>query len=217
MNTYSLHWAKSNCKFTSELRSTCALQVTQNDQARFDELSAPKIIRRMLMDFSQLIEKRYSVRLYRHNLVEQEKLQKVLEAARLAPTAANHQPFQLIIVHTGDRKAELQSIYSKPWFSEAPLVICVAGIPGLGWVRADGKPYLDVDAAIVMTHIMLAAAELGLGTCCIASFDIQAARRVLGLPKEVEPILFTPLGYPSDQPEPKERKPLTELVRYERW
>jgi nitroreductase len=84
-------------------------------------------------------------------------------------------------------------------------------------VRADGKPYLDVDAAIYMTYIMLAATEQGLGTCCIASFDIQAARLVLGLPADVEPILFTPLGYPAVQPEPKERKSLSELVRYENW
>jgi len=169
------------------------------------------------MDFSQLIAKRYSVRAYKPDPVEPGQLQKVLEAVRMAPSAANYQPIQLIVIHTAGRQDELGRIYSKPWFCEAPLVVCVAGIPALGWVRADGKPYLDVDAAIVMTYIMLAATEQGLGTCCIASFDIQAARRVLGLPADVEPILFTPLGYSAVQPEPKERKPLSELVRYDQW
>jgi nitroreductase len=169
------------------------------------------------MDFSQLISKRYSIRAYKHDPVEPDQLQKVLEAARMAPSAANNQPIQLIVIHTAGRQVELGRIYSKPWFCEAPLVICVAGIPALGWVRADGKSYLDVDAAIYMTYIMLAATEQGLGTCCIASFDIQAARQVLSLPADIEPILFTPLGYPAGPPEPKDRKPLTELVRYEHW
>jgi nitroreductase len=68
-----------------------------------------------------------------------------------------------------------------------------------------------------MDHLVLAATELGLGTCWIAAFDPGAARQVLGLPDGVEPIAFTPLGYPADQPGPKQRKPLAELVRYERW
>ena len=71
--------------------------------------------------------------------------------------------------------------------------------------------------AIVMDHLILAAADLGLGTCWIAAFDPVAAREVLGLPDDVEPIAFTPLGYPADEPKPKKRKALTELVRYERW
>lgn len=74
-----------------------------------------------------------------------------------------------------------------------------------------------MDAIIVMDHMILAAAELGLGTCWIAAFDPVAAREILGLPPDSEPLLFTPLGYPADQPKPKERRPLSELVRYERW
>jgi nitroreductase len=74
-----------------------------------------------------------------------------------------------------------------------------------------------VDAAIAFDHLILAAAEHGLGTCWIAAFDPQAAREVLDLPAEVEPICFTPLGYPAAAPAPKERRPLSELVRYGRW
>jgi nitroreductase len=169
------------------------------------------------MEFSELVAKRYSVRAYKPDPVEDEKLQQVLEAARLAPTAANSQPFQIIVIHTAGREAELSRIYGRDWFVQAPLVLCACGIPARGWVRKDGKNYTDVDVAIVVDHLILAAANAGLGTCWIGAFDATAARQVLHLPDDVEPIAFTPLGYPADQPGPKKRQPLSELVRYERW
>ncbi len=169
------------------------------------------------MEFWELISKRYSVRAYKPDPVEEDKLQRVLEAARLAPTAANRQPFQLVVIHTAGREAELQRIYQRGWFTDAPLILCACAIPAEGWVRMDGKPYTDVDVAIAMDHLILTATTLGLGTCWIAAFDPKAAREVLGLPDEVEPVVFTPLGYPADQPRAKKRKPLSELVRYERW
>lgn len=169
------------------------------------------------MEFAELIHKRYSVRAYRPDPVEDEKLRQVLEAARLAPTAANRQPFQIIVVHTAGRRKEMGRIYQREWFTQAPLLLCACGVPRLGWVRADNRRYLDVDVAIVMDHLILAAADLGLGTCWVAAFNAGAARDVLGLPEEVEPLIFTPLGYPADEAQSKERKPLEELVRYERW
>jgi len=169
------------------------------------------------MEYFNLISKRYSVRSYKPDPVEDEKLQKVLEAARLAPTADNRQPFQLIIIHTSGKEADLRKIYNRDWFLQAPLIICAVGVPRLSWVRRDNRRYLDVDVAIVMDHLILEATNLGLGTCWIAAFNSSAARDVLGLPEEIEPLIFTPLGYPADQPSMKTRKPLTELVRYERW
>jgi nitroreductase len=169
------------------------------------------------MEFSELIRKRYSVRTYKPDPVEDEKLGQVLEAMRLAPTAANRQPFQFIVIHTAGRGAELRRIYDREWFVQAPLIICACGVPGLNWVRSDGKNYNYVDVAIAMDHLVLAAADQGLGTCWIAAIDPAAARDVLGLPASVEPVAFTPLGYPADQPGPKERKPLRDLVRYEQW
>ena len=169
------------------------------------------------MEFSELIRKRYSVRAYLPGPVEEGKLQQVLEAMRLAPSADNRQPFQFVVMHTIGREAELRRIYPRAWFVQAPLIICACGVPAQNWVRRDGKNYNDVDVAIAMDHLVLAAAELGLGTCWIAAFDPAAAREVLGLPEGVEPIAFTPLGYPADQPAPKQRKALSELVRYERW
>lgn len=169
------------------------------------------------MDFFELARRRYSVRSYKSAPVEDEKLDRILEAARLAPTAANRQPFQLIVVHTANLQAELLRIYNKSWFVEPPLVICGCGIPAKNWVRKDGKNYNDVDVAIVMDHLIMAAAAAGLGTCWIAAFDPTAAKEVLGLPEGVEPVAFTPLGYAADRPPRKKRKPLSELVRYEKW
>jgi nitroreductase len=169
------------------------------------------------VDFAELIQRRYSVRAYKPDPVDEALLRRVLEAVRLAPSAANRQPYQFIVIHTQGREAELKSIYHRSWFVQAPLVICACGVPAQNWVRRDGKNYNDVDVAIAMDHLVLAATELGLGTCWVAAFDPAAARRVLGLPQDVEPIAFTPLGYSADQPEPKRRKDLSELVRHERW
>jgi nitroreductase len=170
------------------------------------------------MEYSDLIAARYSVRAYRPDPVEDEKLQAVLEAARLAPTAANRQPFQLVVMHTAGRADEISKIYRRPWFVQAPLVIAVCAISSQAWVReSDRFNARLIDAAIVADHLILAAANLGLGTCWVAAFNVEAARSVLRLPDEAEPVIFTPLGYPADLPGPKTRKPLSELVRYEYW
>jgi nitroreductase len=169
------------------------------------------------MNFQELINKRYSVRAYRTDPVEDEKLTQVLNAARLAPTAHNYQPFQFIVIRTAGREAEMKRIYSREWFSQAPIVICACSLPGQAWVRVDNKNYHEVDVAIAMDHLILAATDLGLGTCWIAAFDAAAAKEVLQLPDGAVPLLFTPLGYPADQPKEKKRKSLADLIRYERW
>jgi nitroreductase len=170
------------------------------------------------MEYTQLITNRYSVRAYRPDPVEDEKLQQVLEAARLAPTAANRQPFQLVVMHTAGREEELHRIYHRPWFVQAPLVIAVCAISSQAWVReSDRFNARMIDAAIVADHLILAATNLGLGTCWIAAFNVAAAREVLRLPEDAEPVIFTPLGYPADTLGPKTRKPLEDLVRYEHW
>lgn len=170
------------------------------------------------MEFDELIRNRYSVRAYQSKEIEDEKMQAILEAARLAPSAANRQPFQLIVLHTKGREKELSRIYGKDWFIQAPIILCGVSVPSKGWVRSEDKRrYLDVDVAIMMDHVILEAANQGLGTCWIAAFNAKAAREILQLPDDVEPLIFTPLGYPDDQPKPKERKNIEELVRYERW
>ncbi len=165
------------------------------------------------MEFLELAQRRYSVRAYKKDAVEQDKLDTVLEAARVAPTAANRQPFQFVVIRPSGKEAELRKIYDKAWFAEAPVVVCVCGIPAQAWVRKDGKNYCDVDVAIAMDHLVLAATSLGLGTCWIAAFDPAVARQVLALPDGVEPVTFTPVGNTNDQQRPKKRKALTEIVK----
>ncbi len=170
------------------------------------------------MDFLELAQKRYSVRGYKPDPVEDGKLKKVLEAANLAPTAANKQPFHIVVVHTKGREEELKQIYPRDWFVQAPLLICLCGTSGSAWVRTkDSRNYCDVDVAIAMDHLVMEATDLGLGTCWIAAFDPDAARRILGLPPDVQPMLFTPLGYGNAEPRPKKRKEISEVVKYERW
>ncbi|MFB0564459.1 MAG: nitroreductase family protein [Candidatus Aminicenantaceae bacterium] len=169
------------------------------------------------MEFFELIRKRYSVRAYKSKPVEEEKLQEILKAACLAPTAANKQPFCFIVIHTQGRELELKQVYNREWFYRAPVVICCCAIPVEAWSRLDGKNYSEVDTTIAMDHLILAAADLGLGTCWIAAFNPSAAREVLRLPEGVEPVAFTPLGYPDDEPKPKKRKAFSDIVKYEKW
>ena len=158
------------------------------------------------MNFHELINQRYSVRAYETKPVEEDKLLRVLEAAQMAPTGGNRQAFQLLVVHTAGREEEMRRLYNKDWFVDAPIVIVACA-------ATDYK----LNVGIVMDHLILAATEEGLGTCWIGAFDRNAAREILGLPIDVEPILCTTLGYGKDTPREKKRKSLEALVRYEHW
>lgn len=169
------------------------------------------------MEFRELIERRFSVRSYKSDPVEDDKLVRVLDAARLAPSAANRQPYQFLVVHTEGRRDEMQHIYNRDWFLEAPIVIFACGLIDEAWRRDDGKSYIDIDVSIAMDHLILAAADEGLGACWIGSYDEEAVRAILGIPDRVRIVAMTPLGYPAIAAAPKERKSLEELVRYEEW
>lgn len=167
------------------------------------------------MDFLELAKKRYSVRAYKSTPVEDEKLEYILKAVRMAPTGSNQQAFQLIIVHTKGREEELRRIYDKDWFVQAPIIVCAFATTSPGQSYDEGRSYRNV--AIVMDHLILAATNLGLGTCWIGAFNPKAARDILGLPEEVKPIVFATVGYSDDEPRPKVRKSIDELIRYEHW
>lgn len=165
------------------------------------------------MDFSELVKSRHSVRKYSSSPVEEEKIQAILEAARLAPTAANKQPFRVFVVE-GEAliRATAGAAGAYSWLSSAPILLAVCGIPEKAWKRKDGFSALETDVAIVMTHVVLQAADLGLGTCWLADFSPEVVREVLGLGDDLVPFALTPLGYPADTPSPKRRRPLSELV-----
>lgn len=166
------------------------------------------------MDFFDVVEKRFSVRSYKPDMVEADKLTKILEAACRAPTACNLQAFRILVMKTDGNREALKKVYPREWFLEAPYVLAVCSIPEESWVRADGKPYSNVDAAIVMDHIILAATALGLGTCWIGAFDPQAAREAFHLDEKMEPVVLTPLGYPAETRINRKKKPVGDLVTF---
>jgi nitroreductase len=165
--------------------------------------------------FMELAKKRYSVRSYQNKEVEEPILLKVLEAGILAPSACNNQPLAFIVARKEETRKALLAAYERPWLSQAPVILALCCNVSQSWRRSDGKNFGDVDAAIAMDHITLAAAEAGLGTCWIGNFKTEEVRRVLKLPQNVEPVVLTPLGYPASQPPVKKRKTLGEIVHWE--
>lgn len=167
------------------------------------------------MEFIDVITKRYSVRGYLDKEVEKEKLDYVLKAATIAPTGVNAQPFKVYVIDTKKYKDELSKIYGAKWFVEAPLVLAVVAIKNKAWTRPwDQKNIADIDATIVMDHMILAAADVGLGTCYIGAFKKYEAHKFLELDENEEVVLFTPLGYGNAEPRDTPRMELDEFVVY---
>ena len=170
------------------------------------------------MKFIELAKKRVSIRSYKSDPVSDEQLNEVLEAGRLAPTACNLQPFQLVVVREKENLAALAAGYPGDWFREAPMVIAICTQSSKAWKRKyDARCLIDVDAAIAADHMTLAAADIGLGTCWVGAFDPKVIRKVLGVPRAVEPLILLTLGHPNENGRPKMRLSLEKLVRYEKW
>ncbi len=167
------------------------------------------------MTFLELAKKRYSVRSFLDKPVEDEKLKTVLEATRWAPSACNNQPLQLIVINEEQARKKLETVYNRPWFLNAPIIIAACCDHRSSWRRSDGKDYGDIDVAIAMDHLTLAAADIGLGTCWIGAFKAVEAKKALLLPEWIDPVAFTPLGYPSPGIVNKSRKQIEDLVYWE--
>ncbi len=168
------------------------------------------------MSFLELAKKRFSVRHYQDLNVEEEKLRHVLEAGRIAPSAVNFQPWYFIVVRDEELRKQIASTYRGKWLLEAPVIIVVCGDHSKSWRRPDGKDHCNIDAAIAIDHMTLAAAEIGLGTCWVCYFNAMQCHRILKLPGHVEAIALLPLGYPAESTDPErhatKRKKLEEVV-----
>lgn len=172
------------------------------------------------MDFLSLAKKRYSVRAYTGQKVEQEKLNAILEAAHAAPTAKNLQPQQLIVVQSEEgftKLAKAANVY------KAPLAIIVCSDTEKTWTRPfDGKKLTDIDASIVTDHMMLEATDLGLGSVWICYFKPDVLKAEFNLPANLEPVNILAIGYADTNAQPvspadrhsTKRKPLSETVIY---
>lgn len=165
------------------------------------------------MDFLELVRNRYSCRAYRALDVEKEKLNYMMECVRLAPSAVNKQPWRFRIVSSGEEKAKMQQCYNREWFRTAPLYVIASVRHDEEWVRADGKHHGDIDIAIAVEHLCLAATEQGLATCWVCNFDAVLCKELFALSENEEPAVIIPVGYAADEPKEKARKAINEIVK----
>lgn len=166
---------------------------------------------------NKIFTNRFSCRAYdTSRLVEPDKLREVLEAARLAPSATNRQPWTFLLVDDPSGRRAISEAYPRPWIDTAPMFIVVFGHHDEAWHRpADGKDHTDIDVAIAIEHICLAAADCGLATCWVCNFDPTVIRAAFNAPEALEPIAIIPIGYPISKTEipSKSRKPLEQIVK----
>jgi len=169
------------------------------------------------MNFNDLAAKRYSVRLFAEKEVEKDKLEYVLRAGQLAPTAVNYQPQRILVIK--DRQARARLRECTQYHFNAPVSLLVCSHNEKAWNRPfDGKNSGEIDCSIVTTQMMLAAADIGLGTTWIMYFDPAKIREAFNIPPSLEPVALLVMGYPAEDavPGPKhaQRKPLEETVFY---
>jgi nitroreductase len=171
-----------------------------------------------MQSFIELAKHRYSSRKYQNKAISRELIDLVLEAGRIAPTAANKQPNLFYVFTSETGLNNIKSCYHREWYKEAPVIIAICADHALSWKRADGKDHSDIDVAIAVDHMTLAATDLGLATCWICNFDVAKAREVLQLPENIEPVVLLPLAYPADVGDPERhaisRKNRASFVKY---
>ena len=167
------------------------------------------------MELKEVIKNRKSIREYEDKPIPEDKLLRVLEAARLAPSGGNRQEWRFVIVRDIQRRQKLvQAAEGQTFVGQAPVVIAaVATQPNPMMIC--GVPAYAVDLSIAVDHITLAAVDEGLGTCWIGAFSQDAARKILNVPAKYKIVALMPLGYPKEPGRPKTRKSLDEIVCYE--
>jgi len=164
------------------------------------------------MELLDVIRKRRSIRAYGNTAVEEEKLNRILEAARLAPSARNMQERKFVVVRDrGTRTKLMEAAKNQSFVGAAPVVIAACGTIA-DYVMGCGQPAYTVDVAIAVDHMTLQAVAEGLGTCWVCAFDESRVKEILGVPDEVRVVALLTLGYPAEEPEPRSRKPLSEMA-----
>lgn len=170
------------------------------------------------MDFLTLAESRYSVRKYCNTPLTKEHIELILKASHLAPTGCNNQPQRILVMNTPESVSKLRDITRSHF--DAPTAMLVCYNKDESWVRKyDGAMCAPVDAAIVATHMMLEAHEIGVGTCWVMSFDPDAMRKAYNIPSNLEPYALLVMGYPHPDSKPFDMhssyRPIDEVVFYE--
>jgi len=169
------------------------------------------------MDVFTAINGRRSVRAYRPAEVEEEKLKKILEAARLSPSASNRQDWRFIVVrNTETRKRLAKAAFGQFFVGEAPVVIVACGTEPKT-TMACGQPTHTVDVSIACAFMILEAYELGLGTCWVGAFNEGEVKKALEIPEPVRVVAVIPLGYPDEDPSQRTRKDLDQIICLEKF
>ena len=168
------------------------------------------------MTVLEAIRRRYSCRAYQERSVEQEKLDQIFEAARLAPSANNIQDWRFVVVTDKEKKKQVADTTNRPKVFEKAGAIIVA-CSNIDYVMRCGQSVGPIDVAIALEHICLQATELGLGTCWIGSFEPDKVRAILDIPADIAVIELMALGYPADERGEPEREPIEKIVCYEKW
>lgn len=167
------------------------------------------------MTVLEIIKQRHSVRNFAAEMPSKEQLTAVVEAARLAPSAVNYQPWKFFVVSRPELLEKLRNAYNREWFKSAPCVIVACGNHGESWHRgSDGKDHCDIDVAIAAEHMALAAVENGLGTCWVCNFDVAAVASALNLPEDMEPVVMLPIGIPQGECKTTTRKEFADIVEW---
>ncbi len=165
------------------------------------------------MDFKEICKARHSVRAYKPDAVPAEKMEYIKECTRLAPSAVNRQPWKFVFCTDADDRARLQQCYDRDWFNEAPAYVLACENRGEAWTRQyDGKNHADIDVAIAIEHLCLAAAEQGLGTCWVCNFDVRLCQKLFDLPGEWYPVAVIPIGYPATTDIPEKKRKATDEI-----
>ncbi|MBQ1409750.1 MAG: nitroreductase family protein [Oscillospiraceae bacterium] len=153
------------------------------------------------MDFLELSRARFSVLEYEHRPVEQEKLDRIIEAGLAAPTACNKQPQRILLIRDDDGREKLNRIVPSKYYVPAAFLICYHRQEC--WTRPmDGKPSGDIDASIVATHMMLEATDLGLGSIWVMYWDPAKVKTEFGLDDNIEPVALLIVGNKSETAKP---------------
>jgi nitroreductase len=169
------------------------------------------------MDVMDAIRARFSVRSFKHYDIEDSKLERVMEAARLAPSARNLQEWRFVVVRNEEtREALSEAANGQRFLAEAPAVIVGCAITS-EHVMSCGLHCFPIDVSIAMAYMTLAAVEEGLGTCWVGAFSEERVHDVLGIPREVIIVGLLPIGYPDAEAPPKKRLPLNEIMMLEEW
>ncbi len=169
------------------------------------------------MDVFEAIKTRRAVRSYKSEPVPEEKLKKVLEAARLAPSAHNKQEWKLVVIKDSAKRKELaKASLNQNFVGEAPVVIVAVALEPEHTLTS-GVPAYAVDLAIAIDHMTLVAVEEGLGTCWIGAFSQEEVRQVLNIPAQYKVVALLPLGFPADKSKAKSRKSLKEIICHENF